>query len=89
MESSTRVPQYIGLFLNSIKNTDEFKKYISVIVLNGGNYIGMNEEEYRIKYIYTGEEIIGFEIKQKNIRRYYIYEKDLEHNIVGLYEMGD
>ena len=48
-----------------------------------------NEEEYRIKYIYTGEEIIGFEIKQKNIRRYYIYEKDLEHNIVGLYEMGD
>ena len=48
-----------------------------------------NEEEYRIKYIYTGAEIIGFEIKQKNIRRYYIYEKDLEHNIVGLYEMGD
>lgn len=47
METSTRVPQYIGLFLNSIKNTNEFKKYISVIVLNGGNYIGMNEEEYR------------------------------------------
>lgn len=48
-----------------------------------------NEEEYRIKYLYTEAEIIGFEIEQKNIRSYYIYEKDLEHNIVGLYEMND
>ena len=48
-----------------------------------------NEEEYRIKYLYTEAEIIGFEIEQKNIRSYYIYEKDSEHNIVGLYEMND
>lgn len=48
-----------------------------------------NEEEYRIKYLYTEAEIMGFEIEQKNIRSYYIYEKDLEHNIVGLYEMND
>ena len=39
--------------------------------------------------MYTEAEIIGFEIEQKNIRSYYIYEKDLEHNIVGLYEMND
>lgn len=49
MESSSEVPQYIELFINSIKKTDEFKKYISIIVLNGGNYIDMKEEDFRKK----------------------------------------
>lgn len=49
MESSSQVPTYINLFMNSIKKTDEFKKYISVIILIGENYIGMNENEYQKK----------------------------------------
>ena len=56
MESSTRVPEYMNLFLNSIKNTDEFKKYISAIVLNGGNYFGMKEDEFREKLKEIAEE---------------------------------
>ncbi len=49
MESSSKVPQYIELFINSIKKTDEFKKYISVIVLNGGNYVTLKDDEYNKK----------------------------------------
>ena len=56
MESSTRVKQYIGLFLYSIKNTDEFKKYISAIVINGGNYFGMKEDEYKEKLHEVAQE---------------------------------
>ena len=49
MESSSQVPEFIKVFLNSIKKTDEFTKYVSVIVLNGGNYIEMTDEEYNQK----------------------------------------
>ena len=49
MESSSRVPTYINLFLNSIKKTDEFKKYISIIVSIGENYIGMKDDEFKEK----------------------------------------
>lgn len=39
----------MNLFLNSIKKTDEFKKYITIAVLNNINFIGLKDEEYRKK----------------------------------------
>ena len=56
MESSSRVPTYINLFLNSIKKTDEFKKYISIIVSIGENYIGMKDDEFKEKLKEIAEE---------------------------------
>ena len=56
MESSTRVPTYINLFLNSIKKTDEFKKYIPIIVSIGENYIGMKDDEFKEKLKEIAEE---------------------------------
>lgn len=56
MESSSRVPTYINLFLNSIKKTDEFKKYISIIVSIGENHIGMKDDEFKEKLKEIAEE---------------------------------
>ena len=43
-ESSTTTPTCMGLFINSIKKTPDFQKYITALVLNKGNFVSYSDE---------------------------------------------
>lgn len=43
-ELSTTTPTCMGLFINSIKKTPDFQKYITALVLNKGNFVSYSDE---------------------------------------------
>lgn len=74
----------ISLFLESIKKTPDFKKYITITILNKKNYVGLTEEEYKklmkecLEYTYWEDSTRKFKTENDVLK----YGKQVLDNLI-------